>query len=451
MRTLILGGGLAGLSCSYHLGHENCVVVERNSFLGGHAATHHRDGAFWDEGPHVSFTKNKYVHDLFTEGASCGLLEYPASVGNLYGASWIPHPAQSNLAAVPEPLARQCLDSFLLAVQQSSHSREASNYQEWLDHAFGLTFSRLFPAAYTRKYWTCDPVMLATDWVGSRVYRPDVETVVRGYEGVPKSGTHYITTFRYPMHGGFESFFDKIKAGVNAISGEVASINLGQRLVRLSSGDTYEYANLISSLPLDMFVALLEDVPASVRVSASMLRCTSLLLVNVLGLQEADNPYHWIYVYDENKYSTRITQTHKLSPGNTPIGVAGIQVEVYESAYRRFREGHDVIARKVVKEILATGLLTEVSSFHTQYIPYANVIFDHHRRQALEVVFAYLERFGLVREPGDLEPMTDWSICHRFKVLPTLALAGRFGQWKYYWTDDCILRGQQIGAARSGE
>ena len=25
-----------------------------------------------------------------------------------------------------------------------------------------------------------------------------------------------------------------------------------------------------------------------------------------------------------------------------------------------------------------------------------------------------------------------------------LALAGRFGQWKYYWTDDCVLRGKKL-------
>jgi len=66
MKTMILGGGLAGLSCSYHLGHANCLIIERNSYLGCHASIHRRDSAFGDEGPHVSFSKESKVRDLLS-------------------------------------------------------------------------------------------------------------------------------------------------------------------------------------------------------------------------------------------------------------------------------------------------------------------------------------------------------------------------------------------------
>ena len=80
----ILGAGLAGLSCSYHISHDNCRIFEQKSYLGGHIATHQRDGCFWDEGPHVSFTKNEAVRELLAESVSGGLLEYPTSVANWY-------------------------------------------------------------------------------------------------------------------------------------------------------------------------------------------------------------------------------------------------------------------------------------------------------------------------------------------------------------------------------
>ncbi|QNI66414.1 NAD(P)-binding protein [Synechococcus sp. BMK-MC-1] len=194
MKTLILGGGLAGLSCSYHLGHQNCQIIEKKPYLGGHATSYSRDNAFWDEGPHVSFTKNPYVKDLLSDSSSSEILEYPTDVGNYYQAHWIPHPAQSNLYALPHPLASKCYEDFLSQQNHNKHSKEPCDYQEWLDQAFGRTFSRTFPHAYTKKYWTCDPVNLSTDWVGGRVFRPDFKTINDGYQGKPKEGTHYINS-----------------------------------------------------------------------------------------------------------------------------------------------------------------------------------------------------------------------------------------------------------------
>ena len=79
-------------------------------------------------------------------------------------------------------------------------------------------------------------------------------------------------------------------------------------------------------------------------------------------------------------------------------------------------------------------------------MPYANIIFDHQRRKAQDAILSFLACYGLEREPDDLEPMTNWDNASFFKSIPTLALAGRFGQWKYFWSDDCVLRGRQISS-----
>lgn len=445
MKTVILGAGLAGLSCSYHLGHENCLIIERNSYLGGHAATHKRNGAFWDEGPHVSFTKHRDVKELLTWSAGAAVLDYPTHVGNYFAGHWIPHPAQSNLHAIPEPLAGKCYSDFLVISRKSSNQKQKpENYQQWLDQTFGKSFSRTFPHAYTRKYWTCSPAELATDWVGGRVFKPDLNTVLSGYEGKPVSNTHYISSVRYPKTGGFAYFLKGISSGAQVVHDEVASIDLNSRNVELLSGATHAYDSLISTIPLDRFVSLVKDAPRDVIDASTLLMCSSMLLVNILGIQDKSVPYHWLYVYDEDKYSTRITQTHLLSPANTPEGLAGIQVEVYSSPYRPFVESHAAIAEKVVNEVTAMGLINEIKMMHTNFIPYANIIFDHQRRDAQDAILSYLAGYGLEREADDLEPMTNWDNPFRFKEIPKLVLAGRFAQWKYFWSDDCILRGRTI-------
>ena len=445
--VLILGGGISGLSTSYHIGHHNCLIVDRNTYLGGHAHSYKKDQAFWDEGPHVSFTKNPYARQILTNSSSSHPSEFPSCVGNYFNGHWIPHPAQSHLRFIPADLAGNCLADLTANFNNSVSSKTVNNYQDWLDEAFGYTFSRTFPHAYTRKYWTCDPKDLAIDWVGERVYKPDLETVKSGLYGDPKQNTHYINSIRYPSHGGFVSFFDGLSTNANFLSSDVVHIDLSNKSVTLKSGEDICYDHLINSIPLDQFVYLLDDVPPHVHKAASQLRCSSLLLVNLLGTQSEAIPYQWLYVYDEEKYSTRITQTHLLSQNNTPSGLAGIQVEVYSSPYKPFQDDYASITSSVIEEVTQMKLLDHVESHHFHFVRYANIIFDHQRKEAQDAILSYLSGYGLQREHDDLSPMTDWNNPHTFTQLPDLSLAGRFGQWKYFWSDDCILRGHQLSGA----
>lgn len=446
MTVTILGAGLAGLSCSYHIGHEHCLIFERKSYVGGHIATHQRDGCFWDEGPHVSFTRNETVRELLAASVQGAFLQYHTSVANWFEGHWIPHPAQSNLYAVPQPLASRCLEDFLSSrpAEDNDPTAPPAHYGEWLERAFGATFAHTFSAAYTRKYWTCNPEQLAVDWVGERVYRPDTATVQEGYVGPASRNTHYITSVRYPETGGFSSFAHGLAKGARVRHGHtVTCVDLEASTIHFANGHQQEFDRLINTLPLDQFIGLIPQAPKEIRCAAAGLRCSSLLLVNIRARGPSRHPYHWLYVYDEDKFSTRITQTHLLSPSNTPAGSIGIQVEVYASPYRPFTTSQEAISAKVVEEVREMGLADEIEAVHTHFVPYANVIFDHARRDHLNLILDWLSDHGLQREDDDLQPMTDWTSASLVKNC-SLRLAGRFGQWKYFWTDDCILRGIQL-------
>jgi hypothetical protein len=148
-----------------------------------------------------------------------------------------------------------------------------------------------------------------------------------------------------------------------------------------------------------------------------------------------------MYVYDVDKFSTRINCTELLSPNNAPLNKTGIQVEVYFSKYKPKLEKDNDIAEKVIDELIEMGILMGrdfIIELDTKWVQWANVIFDHNRRPALETILHYLEQFGLLRDEQDLEPMTDWNT-FSYKS-GGLQLMGRFAEWKYYWTDDCVMR-----------
>jgi protoporphyrinogen oxidase len=447
---LILGAGLAGISCSYHLKH-NCLVVEKNRYSGGHIYSHQINGFTWDEGPHVSFTKHQYVKDLFDLSVQGEFLEYPVYPTNYYKGHWIPHPAQSNLYAVPEPVKSKCLSDFLETRSEINKDILPKNYHEWIKIAFGEEFSNQFVKRYTKKYWTIEPEHLSTDWVGERVFFPDVDTVKKGFAGPLEKSTHYITTVRYPKNGGYYSYTNLLRKGMNVSYNKcVFKICLDSKTVYFTDGTEQKYTKLINTLPLPEFVRFI-DARAEIKKAAEDLVCSELLLLNFVVNHSGTLDSNWIYVYDDDKYSTRINFTELLSPNNGVEGKCGIQVEVYFSKYKTQQESIEKICEKVAQELVEMGLVnhkTDIEEINTNYVKYANVIFDHKRQQSLDKILNYLSSFGLVREKDDLLPSSDWDKKESESIteeIGDIVLAGRFGQWKYYWSDDCVLRGKYIG------
>ena len=444
MQVTILGAGLAGLSCSYHLGHDNCVVFEAENHTGGHIYSHLVQECTWDEGPHISFTKSDYVRKLFEESTAGKILEYEATIGNWLDGHWIPHPAQLNLYAAPKSLAKRCLDDFLRTRKNKDSNALPQNYGEWLDQAFGNTFATEFTSKYTRKYWTCEPQDLETDWIGQRVQYPDVDSVKDGFERPPTEKSHYISKVRYPQRGGFYAFSNLFKQGANVhLNKRVNKICLHGKTIYFCDGSTHKYETLINTIPLDEFIRMTAEASTHILNAADSLSCTSALLINITGESNNPLPYHWLYVYDEDFASTRITQNQLLSPNNMKEGQVGLQVEIYGSKYKPFPGSAEAIASKVIQEVARMGLVEKVEDYHIQRIRYANVIFDHHRKKALDTILDWLTEFGLKRSNQDLDPMTEWDNCEKYNITP-LNLAGRFGEWKYHWSDDCVLRGKQI-------
>jgi protoporphyrinogen oxidase len=231
----------------------------------------------------------------------------------------------------------------------------------------------------------------------------------------------------------------------------VASIDLAARRLWFVDGTSHDFERLISTLPLDAFVNRCQNVPNAVREAVMALDCSQLLLVNVCAPHPARIDGHWFYVYDEDKWSTRVNLSERLSPHNALAGSTAVQVEAYFGRRRPFPGNPDRIASEVVDELVKMGFVEGDAAargevqFFWRWVPHANIVFTHPRREAMDSVFSWLEKFGLLREADDLDAATNWSSANG--CAGKLMMAGRFAQWKYFWTDDCVLRGRQLAGA----
>jgi protoporphyrinogen oxidase len=450
IENLILGAGISGISASYHLGHDKCLIVEKNSFPFGVLRSENKNSYTWDQGPHVSFTKHEYVKELFAANVKGAFEEHFVSPVNYYKGLWLDHPIQSNLYQLPKDIRNRCVESFLIERNKHQDAEpQLDDYKKWCSYSLGEEITNEFIARYTRKYWTVQPEELTTDWIGPRVHVPDVKDFLEGAEKKRSQASHYISKIRYPSEGGYQSFVEPLANNANILlNHRVISIDLQNKLVECSNGSRFKYKKLISTIPLPIFVSLVVNIDKAASEAAQKLRCSELLLVNVEVPHKVSRKEHWLYVYDQDMLTSRVTLMDNLAPSNAPEGRSAVQVEVYSSIDKPLEYDTATTGRIVVDELFRIGLINEDVNvnrikFHTRSLKYANIIFDHNRRAALDCIFTCLEAYGLRRKEGDLDALTDWNKLVEYRR-GDLCLLGRFGEWKYYWSDDCVMAGKAL-------
>ena len=419
----ILGSGMAGFGAAHRLhveGHR-AVLYEKRPYYGGHTASYaFANGFTIDEGPHVSFTNVERIQKLLADSVNQKFERLRTKVNNHWRGHWIKHPAQCNLYGLPQDLTINILKDFIHA--QHHEYGEIKNYRDWLHASFGKTFAETFPMEYTVKYHTTTADNMSTDWVGPRLYRANIEEVLRGALSPSTPDVHYIDQFRYPSHGGFVSYLQMFMEQANLhLDHELVEIHPSRKELRFKNGKVASYDHLVSSMPLPDLIKMIVGVPADVLEASQMLSCSTVVIVSI-GVNRADLiDAHWTYFYDRDYFFTRLSTPHLQSPHNVPPGCGSLQAECYYSAkYRPLDRTPDECIEPVIQDLKRCGVLREEDTVlfkHSMLVPYANVIFDLERAPALRVVHGYLDDIGI-------------------------AYCGRYGDWAYIWTDESFMSGE---------
>jgi protoporphyrinogen oxidase len=420
----VLGAGMAGCGAFTRLKAEGIesTVFDMRAHIGGHTASYTHDTGFtFDEGPHISFTKDERIKALFAANVNGEYETIHAKVNNLWQGHWIKHPAQCNLHGLPEEFLVKLLQEMIDANYREPG--DIRNYEDWLVASFGRPFAETFPMQYGKKYHTVDAHKMSTDWLGPRLYKPKLDEVLRGVISPSTPDVHYITEFRYPSHGGFLSYVKPFLHGATlAMSHKLTRLDPRARTLTFANGVTREYDHVISSIPLPELIPLIAGTPQDVRDAAATLACSTCVIVN-LGIDRADiSEWHWTYFYDQDICFSRVNYPHLLSPHNAPAGCGSIQCELYYSPkYRPLAGTPESWIAETKRDLLRCGLLRESDRvLHADVLiaPYANVIFDLDRAVAVKTVHGYLDDIGV-------------------------RYAGRYGEWAYIWTDESFMSGEK--------
>jgi len=420
---VILGSGMAGFGAAFRLHAEGIIplMYDKNGYHGGHTASFRSDNGFmFDVGPHISFTKDPRIQNLFAESVDQQFETVQICLNNYWRGCWPLHPVQLHLHGLPEETIVKVIGDFVEERQRPE--RPVNNYADWLLTSFGKSFAELFPMQYTRKYHTTTAENMSTDWLGPRIYRPSLEEVLRGAISPSAPHVHYITHFRYPSAGGFVNYLTKfVPLGQLKLEHELVSIDPRERVLRFSNGHISKYDGLVSSVPLPDLIRIIQGVPRNVVEASQRLACSTCVLVNIGVDREDLSSAHMTYFYDEDICFTRLGFPHMLTSRNAPAGTGSIQAEVYFSdKYKPFTGSPEAWIEPVIRDLRKCGLLRENDNIlyrKAMLLRYANVIFDLDRAPALKEVHGYLDELGI-------------------------GYCGRYGDWGYMWTDESFKSGE---------
>lgn len=458
--TLIIGAGITGLSTAWHLRDSDLkiAVLEGSSELFGHSKSHSHQSLFWEEGPHVSFTKNKYVYDFISNHCMSTRLIKP-KVASFFEGGWLSHPIQHNLQELPTPLRLQIereLDE-LIGSGEALGFGGGSTYEDWILKRFGKTLYETFFKPYTLKYWQAHPSELTHSWVGERIANPKSRNKGEFFTKKP----HYIQEIRYPEGAGFQALYESLADGYEVnLETSVVHVDLEAKIVVDNRGETWSYSTLVNTTPLPAFIQML---PKHQRPNIDGLEWTSIELRNHTLDKEPLVDFHWGYVYSPQISFSRFWQPHLLAGlGN---GRYGIQTETYSRSKARqyLNEPRpsavdnysmfETSDSKLDSEIRDIRLISDETTVSTskKRIEWGNVIFTTETSETLNKIWETLSNFGLRRESGDTHPLAKWLDDGRpdsgNNLLGDLIMAGRYAQWKYFWSDDCLLRGKEVADA----
>ncbi len=417
--NVILGAGIAGLSAAYHLRGRGCsaVVYEKDNDWGGLCGFFVIDGFRFDRFVHFTFPEDEYIKNIFE--TSSPTFSHPSISSNYYHGVWLKHPAQNNLAPLSADEKAKIISDFVNRPQKDV--ADIKDYETWLRVQYGNYFAENFPLIYTNKYWGVAAQDMETEWVGSRMYSPDLNQVLRGAFETQDENFYYTKFMRYPRVGGFRSILNTVRQGTDIkFNHRAVKIIPEQKKVIFENGEQIEYERLISTLPLPEIVKMIDGVPENVRIAANNLHWTRGYMVS-LGFNRPDIPkYLWFYIYDKDVPPARVYSPSLKSPENVPEGKSSIQAEVFWDCKKDSPDKEKTLNDTIEK-------LKKICDFDDKdivvkdirYEPYANVTFTKNTRKDRQIVLNWLESLNII------------SI-------------GRFGKWDYLWSHQAFLTGKGL-------
>lgn len=422
MKIVILGGGLAAVSLAYFLQEEECIeditILEKADGIGGLCRSIHKDGYTYDIGPHILFSKDKEMLKLMlaVTGKTNRLRR---SNQIIHKGRYVQYPFENDLSKLPKEDLEYCITGF----QNNPYENyEAQNMLQFFLKTFGEGITNLYLRPYNEKIWKHDPSFMDTQMV-ERIPKPTDEEIMRSASGETVDGYVHQLYFDFPRTGGIESvvkgFADRLNHKCRILLNQevTKAARTKDSYVICANGRELFCDHVVSTIPVQEFTNIYEQVPESVHEAVKELKYNSIIIALVKTKKDLSGDNFAFMTADKRILFHRISKMDFLGEEYRKGG-ASYMVEV---TYRQ-RDWIDRLSEAELKEKILSGLLEigfiekrEDGEFvNITRHPYAYVLYDLNHQKNMKLVREYYGGQGIF-------------------------LHGRFGNYEY-WNMDRVLR-----------
>jgi len=416
--TIILGGGLTGLSAAHYLDGD-CLVLEADETPGGLCRSFHKDGFTYDIGGHILFSKDRELLDEIIGwlGENKGKKRRNNQIR--YRDRFVKYPFENGLAALDREDIYECLISFLNRPDQIPE-----NLEEWCYARFGRGIAEKYLLPYNRKIWKRALKELSLLWV-DRIPDPSREEIVKSALGIETDGYVHQLNFLYPKRGG-------IQALIHSLLNQLPEVKTGFRvknIIRRAGGweisdgkISIEGKRIISTIPIFELINSLECVPDEVREALKRLQYNSVIVVMIGVNHEGLKGRTALYIPDPDILAHRVCYLKEFSSYNAPEGGSHLIAEITvppDDPILGWKDSELVDRVAADLEEICGFSKDDIISSDVKRVGYAYVVYDLEYEKNTKIIYDYLDSLGIY-------------------------YAGRFGSFKYINMDACVKMAKDL-------
>jgi UDP-galactopyranose mutase len=425
-KIVIIGAGPTGLAAGYRLrelGHTNFVMLEARHKVGGLASSETSPNGFiYDIGGHVLFSHYEYFDRLFDKLMGDEYQELVREAWVWMCDRFVPYPLQNNIRGLPKDVVLEIVLGLIEAQKQPLDLASVGNFEQLIMKQFGAGLAKYFMMPYNFKVWAHPPRMMNKEWIGERVALPSLERVLGNViHDRDDAGWGPNNTFKYPLYGGTGGLFERMQPYVQdqlRLNCPTVSVDTERKEVLLADGTREPYDMLMSTIPMDKFVNMLDGgTPDVVREQAGRLRHSGSFVVGIGVDRPVETSKCWMYFPEDDCPFYRLTYLSNYSPEVVPDRTRqhSILAEISHSEFKP--ENRETIIDQTIEGLVNTKILREsdrdliVDKFLIER-DYTYPTPSLERDEALRTIHPYLEtkdvfsrgRFGAWRyEVGNMD------------------------------------------------